>query len=236
MVELNITRVEHPEEPKQQEDQQPKAGGVSESTQEAGGQRPKAAEAAKPKAPVLATESADEFNGLQQQTEQEIGPSGTIGKMMANNICSISWEMRRLNRCKTPFITSEWRPALETVLIRVLATPGRPDSSVRDEAEALALGWFTDDETKKKVSGILARFELDESEIEAEATRRALPDLERLNKMLASLQTQLDKAIRTVCGYSEWLAEHLREVSERIIEGEKVVNVEPGSDKNRQRH
>ncbi len=107
---------------------------------------------------------------------------------------------------------------------------------MRDEAEALALGWFTDDETKKKVSGILARFELDESDIEAEATRRALPDLERLNRMLASLQTQLDKAIRTVCGYSEWLAEHLREVSERIIEGEKVVNVEPGSDKNRQRH
>ena len=194
------------------------------------------AEAAESKPPVLKTESADEFNAIRQQTEQEIGPCGTIGKMMANNICSISWEMRRLNRCKTPFITSEWRPALETVLIRVLAMPGRPDLSVRDEAEALALGWFTDDEIKKKVSVILARFELDESDIEAEAIRRALPDLERLNRMLASLQTQLDKAIRTACEYSEWFGEHMREVSERIIEGEKVVNVEPGSDKNRQRH
>jgi hypothetical protein len=52
--------------------------------------------------------------------------------------------------------------------------------------------------------------------------------------MLASLQTQLDKSISTVCGYSDWLAERLREVSERVIEGEKPV--EPGSDKNPQRH
>ena len=51
---------------------------------------------------------------------------------------------------------------------------------MRDEAEALALGWFTDDETKKKVSEILVRFGLDEFDIEAEAIRQSLPDLEIL--------------------------------------------------------
>ena len=48
--------------------------------------------------------------------------------------------------------------------------------------------------------------------------------------MLASLQTQLDKAIRGACEYCDRFGQHMREVSERIIEGEKVVNVEPGSD------
>jgi hypothetical protein len=232
MVELSL---DHPEESKQQENQR-KAGDVAQSTQEAGGQRPKAAVAAQPKAPVLMTESAVEFYALLQQTEQEIGPCGKLVKKMADNICSTSWEIARMNRAKTQFITSELRPALETVLIRLLATPGTSDSSVRDEAEALARGWFIDPETKKKVSEILARFELDEFDIEAEAIRRCLPDLEGLNRMLASLQTQLDKSIRTVCGYSDWLAERLREASERVIEGEKPVNVEPGSDKNPQRH
>jgi hypothetical protein len=52
--------------------------------------------------------------------------------------------------------------------------------------------------------------------------------------MLASLQTQLNKAILSICEYCEWLGEHLREVSERIIENEKVVNVESGSAKNQQ--
>jgi hypothetical protein len=228
MVELSIKSVEHPAESK--------PGGVAESTQEAGGQRPKAAEAAQSKAPLLMTESLYEFNALLEQTEQEMGPSRSLVKMMVNNICCISWEIRRMNRFKTSFITSELRPALETVLIRLLATPGRSDSSVRDEAEALARGWFIEPETKKKVSEILARFELDEFNIEAEAIRRCLPDLEGLNRMLASLQTQLDKSISTVCGYSDWLAERLREASERVIEGEKPVNVEPGSDKNPQRH
>lgn len=235
MVELRIGRQVEAEEANQQENRQ-SAGGVSESTQEAGGQRPKAAEAAEPKPPVLMTKSADEFNANRRQTEQDIGPSGRIGKMMAYHICSTSWEVHRLSRCKAPFITSKWRSALETVLIRVLEMPGRSDSSVRDEAEALALGWFTDDETKKKVSEILARFGLDEFDIEAEAIRQSLPDLEILNRMIASLQTQLDKAIRGACEYCEWFGQHMREVSERIIEGEKVVDVEPGSDKNRPRH
>ena len=193
-------------------------------------------EAAESKPPVLKTESADEFNAIRQQIEQQIGPSGTIGKMMANNICSISSDMGRLNRCKPAFITSKWRSALETLLIRVLQVPGRSDSSVRDEAEALALGWLADEVIKKKVSVLLARFQLDESDIEAEAIRQSLADLEIVNRMLASLQTQLDKAIRGACEYCEWFGQHMREVSERIIEGEKVVDVEPGSDKNRPRH
>ena len=50
---------------------------------------------------MLITELADEFNARRQQTEQEIGPSGTIGKIMANNICSISWEMHRLQSVQT---------------------------------------------------------------------------------------------------------------------------------------
>ncbi len=234
MVELNIAIKADDEEANRQTNRQ-LAGGVSESTQEAGGLVPKT-EAAESKPPVLKTESADEFNASRQQIEQQIGPSGTIGKMMANNICSISLDMGRLNRCKPAFITSKWRSALETVLIRVLEVPGRSDSSVRDEAEALALGWFTDEVIKKKVSVLLARFQLDESDIEAEAIRQSLADLEIVNRMLASLQTQLDKAIRGACEYCEWFGQHMREVSERIIEGEKVVDVEPGSDKNRPRH
>lgn len=52
MVELNIlSEVEQAEEPKQQEDRQPKTGGVPKSAHAAGDQRPKAAEAAKPTAP-----------------------------------------------------------------------------------------------------------------------------------------------------------------------------------------
>ncbi len=52
MVEINILpKVEQPGAPEQQEKEQPKTGGAPESAGEAGGQPPKSAEAADPKAP-----------------------------------------------------------------------------------------------------------------------------------------------------------------------------------------
>jgi len=91
-----------------------------------------------------------------------------------------------------------------------------------EEAEDLALRWFTDREAKKQVAEVLGQFGLDESAIEAEAIRCVSSDLELLDRMLASLESRRDKALRRVAEYRGSLARQLRESADRLIEGQVV--------------
>jgi hypothetical protein len=83
---------------------------------------------------------------------------------------------------------------------------------------------------KKRVSELLKQFRLDESAIEAEAIKQSSLDLEQLDRLLASLESRRNKALRCVAEYRGGLARQLRESTDRIIEG-KVLALEPASSK-----
>jgi hypothetical protein len=184
-----------------------------------------------PKLPLLITESADEFDTLRDAFEQEVKPRGIIEQIYVLDICAIVWEILRLRRCKVVIINSAFRSALEHLLIQLLKQPGQSDYHVRDEAQALAQAWFTDQEAKKQVSELLSQFELDESAIEAEAIRRSSSDLELLDRMLTSLESRRDKALRCVADYRASLAHRLREGADRFIDGKGVLRLEDAASK-----
>src|SRR5262245_46472489 len=179
-----------------------------------------------PKLPLLITESADEFDALRDAFERDIKPRGIIEKMYVHDISSIVWEILRLRRCKVVIINSAFRSALEDLLKQLLRQPGQSEYDVGDEAEALAQAWFTDQEAKKQVSEILARFELDESAIEAEEIRSSSPDLELLDRMLTSLESRRNKALGCVAQYRVSLGQQLRESADRVIDGKGVLRLE----------
>jgi hypothetical protein len=179
-----------------------------------------------PKSPLLITESADEFDALRDAFEQEIKPHGIIEQMYVHDISSIVWEILRLRRCKTVIINSGFRSALQDLLKQLLREPGQYEYEVKDEAEALAQVWFTDQEAKKRVSELLSRVELDESAIEAEAIRRSSSDLELLDRMLTSLESRRNKALGCVVEYRASLGHQLRESADRIIDGKGVLRLE----------
>src|SRR5262249_1820964 len=164
-----------------------------------------------PKLPLLITESADEFDALRDAFEGEIKPRGIVEQMYVHDICSIVWEILRLRRCKVVIINSAFRSALQNLLKQVLRQPGQYEYDVEDEAKALAQAWFTDQEAKKQVSEILARFDLEESAIEAEAIRRSSSELDLLDRMLTSLESRRDKALGCVAQYRASLAHQLRQ-------------------------
>jgi hypothetical protein len=179
-----------------------------------------------PKLPLLITESADEFDTLRDAFEREIKPQGIIEQMYVHDISSIVWEILRLRRCKVVIINSAFRRALKNLLEQFLGQANEDEFDVYDEAEALAHAWFTDQEAKKQVSEILARFDLEESAIEAEAIRRSSADLELLDRMLTSLESRRDKAFGCVAQYRASLAHQLRESADRIIDGKGVLRLE----------
>ena len=184
-----------------------------------------------PKLPLLITESADEFDALRDAFEQEIKPRGIIEQMYVHDISAIVWEILRLRRCKVVIINSAFRSALQVLLMQLLKQPGQQDYHVKDEAQALAQGWFTDKEAHKQVLEILSRFELDETAIEAEAIRKSSADLELLDRMLTSLESRRDKALGSVAEYRASLAHQLRQSADRIIDGKGVLRLEDASSK-----
>jgi hypothetical protein len=188
-----------------------------------------------PDMPLLITESRNEFDEIRDALSREIKPSGIIEEMYTADVTYLVWEIRRLRRCKAAIINSEIGPTLASLLDRLLRKPGEPQEgswlySISAKAHNLAKEWFTEKAAKKEVSELLKRFQLDESAIESEAIRRAAADLEKIDRMIASAESRLNKALRCIAEYRGDFGRQLRESSHRIYSG-KVLALEHSSDK-----
>ena len=184
-----------------------------------------------PALPLLITESRNELDRVRDALNQEIKPRGIIEQMYVAEIAYFIWDILRLRRCKVAIVNSEFRAAMENLLTRILRGPGADPIRADDEAEDLAQKWFTDPDAKKRVAELLGESGLDESAIEAEAMIRSAAVLEALERMLASLESRRNKALRCMAEYRGELARQLQE-SSRIIEG-KFVALEDGPGKKR---
>jgi hypothetical protein len=96
--------------------------------------------------PLLITESADAFEFICTQLEEDIQPRGYIERMFAADIACITWEIVRMRRCQAAILNSAFRPALKQLLEQLLR-----GTSLEDEAGDLAQRWFTDPEAKTEL-------------------------------------------------------------------------------------
>ena len=182
-----------------------------------------------PKLPLLITESADEFDALRDAFEQEIKPRGIIEQMYVHDFCSIVWEILRLRRGRAAIVNAAFRDALVHVLTECLTKPGKLQLDLDDQVQTLALAWFKNEQGKKRVAKTLNESGFDEYAIEGEAIRRSSSALELLNRMLASLEARRDKALRCIGEYRDGWGRQLRELSDRMIEGQDVPELVPAS-------
>jgi hypothetical protein len=168
--------------------------------------------------PLLLTESADEYAALVAALRQGIKRRGVIAQIYLEDMAAIIWEIQRLRRCKTATVNNAFRPALQSLLYKVLHTQGTIETLVdRRERVELADGWFDSQEGREEILAILKRFGLDETAIEAEAIRLTWSDLEMIERMQASLRLRLDKTLGCIAEYGEELGDQAREVSNRIL-------------------
>jgi hypothetical protein len=137
----------------------------------------------------------------------------------------------RLRRCKIATFNESYRTALENLLARLLREPGADAGYVPEEAQALALAWFTDEKAKAQVGQILRRFHLDESAIEAEAYQLCAPQLELIERQLVSLERRRTASLSFIAEYRASLAWQLKESAGRIINAQSVLRLEHTSSK-----
>jgi hypothetical protein len=185
-----------------------------------------------PTAPLLLTESRDEFNLIRDNLNDQIKPRGIIEQMYVEDIAYLVWEILRLRRSKAAIINSAFRDALTEVVTQLLRNPGERKYQLKDHSEKLAREWFSDPDVKKQVAGLLREFNLDETAIEAEAFRKSADDLERIDRLMASSEARRDKALVCIAQYRGDFGALLRESSDRLVDG-KVLKLEHAGSKER---
>jgi hypothetical protein len=178
-----------------------------------------------PTAPMLITESKDEFDRIRHALNDEIKPRGIIEQMYVDDIAYLVWEVLRLRRSKAAIINSAFRQALKELIAQLLLKPGQEEYLLGDEPDRLARDWFSDPKVKKQIAELLQEFELDETAIEAAAVRRCADDLEQIDRLMASSELRRDKALACVAHYRGDFGALLRQSSDRIVDG-KVLQLE----------
>jgi hypothetical protein len=79
------------------------------------------------KAPLLPSESSEDFESLYAALEEEIKPRGIIERLYLEDFAHIVWEIWRLRRCKSAIINRAFRPALQDLILQALPQPERQD-------------------------------------------------------------------------------------------------------------
>ena len=155
--------------------------------------------------------------------DNELEPRGIVEQTFVNDVVVSTWEILRQRRCKAALINTAFRAALSSVLRQMLSQPGEDVREIQEEAENLALAWFSDQDARKTVAAILRDFQLDESAIAAEAVRTSIEDIERFERLLASAKSRRNRALATLAEIRAGLGLLLRERSDHLIESQSAA-------------
>ena len=99
-----------------------------------------------------------------------------------------------------------------------------------NEVDRLAHQWLVDEDDRKLILEMLGDNKLDEYAIEMEAMRIVVTQLERFDRLLASQEWRLNKALRCLAEFRGGFGRHLRASVDRVIDG-KVLAVEDKTNK-----
>ena len=174
---------------------------------------------------LLITESGEEFAALNAALLEEIRPRGIIERLYVADIAALVWEILRLRRCKVAIVNTAFKEALSKIVYRLADEP-EPVTPESEWYETTLDDWFSKPKARKAVQKLLAEFGLDEAAIEAEAIRSVFSELEVLDRMLTLLESRRNKALRSIADYRDGFAKQVREVSNRVIEADPMIQLE----------
>jgi hypothetical protein len=128
----------------------------------------------------------------------------------------------RLRRYKTIIINNSRLAALRGILDQLLCRRDYDRPYDKDlDAEILARSWFGNKKAQTRVAKLLRQFQMDEGAIEAEAFRLCAEDLERLERMLTTLEFRRDKTLRSIREYRQILSKQLQQAGDRILDNDE---------------
>jgi hypothetical protein len=169
--------------------------------------------------PLLITEDRAKFTRIYEDLCKEFNRPGEVEKSLIFTMAQSRFERERYARCEAASINVCFRDALANILTEVLRGVDEWPFEAEEDAETIAALWFTDKDTKQKISRLLQKLNLDESAIVAKAMELAEPQLGPLQHLMRSAESRFYRALRVL---EDYRAGRLRHPVAPTIDGEVI--------------
>ena len=144
--------------------------------------------------PLLVTESRQDYDALFNSVAQTIAPTNNLEWISTGNYVDLVWEIRRLRRAKAGIINATRHEAFRTVFESIL-----PDTDDRVELAArLAREWYEKPDERTAIIDRLAKHDLDDDAISAQAFALRSPEIEKIDRMMQQLEISSMAQLREI--------------------------------------
>jgi hypothetical protein len=168
---------------------------------------------------VLENEDPEAYEEIIARISAAVKPADFLEEIWVRDVAALVWEAFRLRRLKMCLLDT----AAPRGLTRVFS-PFLPYATVKE----LAAGWAgRDGEHVKQVEGLLDQTGLTMEHIIAETLAARIDDIERIDRMIASVEQRRSAMLREVDRHRASLAARLRRASDEVVQAE-FEDVTPG--------
>ncbi|WP_336489397.1 HNH endonuclease [Methylobacterium nigriterrae] len=175
--------------------------------------------------PLLPDEDPGPYDTLLSTFVQQVRPADVIEAIWVKDIVDLIWETKRLRRWRRQILGQARLEAATKLALPVIEAQNRntfrADFEHRREAEALALGWLEHDNAEAaRMEQLLRARGLTAADVDAQAFQVKLPDLERIERMIASADHRRDALLREIERKRASLSQHVRAAAADVIDAE----------------
>jgi hypothetical protein len=153
--------------------------------------------------PVLNDEDPTQYDTLLCAMVQHVKPINVIEVMWVKDIVDLNWEAKRLRRCRNQILYQARLEAVAALIVPAIkyensktdAVPCSPES----RAAHLAFGWLSGDRgLTTNIEQMLQARGLTVADVSAKAFQLKLQDIERIDRMAASVEQRRDTLLREI--------------------------------------
>ncbi|WP_238296019.1 hypothetical protein [Methylobacterium soli] len=175
--------------------------------------------------PLLPGETAEQYDTLLRTFIGQVKPVDVIEAIWVKDIVDLIWEAKRCRRWRGQILAQARLQAATALILPVLEARNhnafKPDFEQRREAESLALGWLDGNANEALATGELLRARgLTPADVTAHAFQLKLPDIERIERMIASADHRRDTLLREIERKRASVSQLLRAASADVIDVE----------------
>jgi hypothetical protein len=179
------------------------------------------------KRPLVAGESAAEFDTILLSTAEALKPADAIEGTFVKDIACMNVEIDRYRGYAARILSNDLPEALAVLLMRHPDFTDQPGAKRSQEARRLAHAYYANDaDARQAVGKYLAAIGLDEDSAPAHAFLRKIAEVEAAMRSVASLEARRAKLLREFEWY-RFAGPRLQEIVEGdFIEAPKIAALE----------
>ena len=175
--------------------------------------------------PLLPDEDPAQYEALLREFVREIGPKDVVDAMYVKDIVDLIWDAQRLRRWRRLTLRHARFDAAMSLIAPLIEVQGdgmdllaRP-AEVKYRATHTVVGWMQGRrESISAFEGLLQARGLTSADVMAAAFRVALPEIERIDRMVAAADTRRVGLLREIERKRAALGQQLRAASDEVLD------------------